>query len=128
MMENCSNCGATLAAGAEWCGQCLTPVKPPGKEPEMSTYLRTQIAPKAPTIEASYSRWKAGPDSFGPVGRVLLTLCVAVLLVIGFGAVYGNAFVGTGIPMWAAIAMYSTVGVPAALWMLGRVWKRTRIR
>ena len=122
------NCGATLAAGAEWCGQCLAPVGAGAQQPEMSTYLRTQIAEKAPPVEMTYSRWKAGPDSFGPIGRALLTLGVAVLFVLGFGVVYGNAFVGTGIPMWAAIAMYSVVGVPAAAWMLRRVWKRTRIK
>ena len=95
----------------------------------MSVFRRSRVKVEAPTFEGmEYSRWRAGADSFGPVGRVLLTCESAVLGVLGFGALYGNAFLGTGVPLGFAIGFYMVIAIPVGAWMLRRVWKRTRIK
>ena len=54
-----------MRPGVTWCGQCFAPVQ--GEPPAVPA------APPAPPTQL-YSRWQGGPTSFGPVGRIVLTL------------------------------------------------------
>jgi len=120
----CGNCGAPLTPGAAWCGQCLTPVPPPQKS----------IDPRRPEKVVSpppvFSRWRAGPESFGPVGRGLLTLALAAAVCIGFPLFQGILFVALGmpIPVAAELGMYAILAVPLSIWALLTIWKRARIK
>lgn len=126
-MENCANCGAALAAEAEWCGQCLAPVK---KEPQMSGYLRANLKVEAPPIDMTYSRWKAGPESFGPVGRSFLTVLLIIGVFVGYFIAQGGVVVTVGmeVPAPASYFMYAVLAIPLAFWGLKTIWKRTRIK
>jgi hypothetical protein len=73
----CPSCAASVAAGAAWCGLCFAamPVasafgasddSPGGFRPGGSAPARTKIH--------TDSRWKSGSTTFGPVGRIVLTL------------------------------------------------------
>lgn len=63
--DRCPNCGALVAADAEWCGLCLTRLSPssaaerePASEPEPDAFTETpplSVAPLAATDEASGS-------------------------------------------------------------------------
>jgi len=120
----CGNCGAALRAGAEWCGRCLTPVPPPQK----------LIDPRRPEKVVSpplvFSRWRAGPESFGPVGRGLLTLALAGAAYVGFPLFQGILFMALGmpIPVAAELGMYAILAVPLSIWALLTIWKRARIK
>ena len=93
----------------------------------MSVFRRSRVKMEAPTFEGmEYSRWRTGADSFGPVGRVLLTFEVAVLGVLGFGALYGD--LGAGVPLGFAIGFYMVIAISVGAWMLRRVRKRTWIK
>ena len=61
----CASCGAGLRPGMTWCGQCFAPTEAPAPG--------VPAPPPAAPVQL-YSRWQGGPTSFGPVGRVLLTL------------------------------------------------------
>ncbi len=125
-MESCAKCGATLAAEAEWCGQCLTRVG----EPEMSGYRRSHMPTKAPPVEITYSRWKAGPESFGPVGRSFLTILLAIGVFVGYFLAQGLLMVTIGmqIPAPASYFVYAVLAIPLAFWGLKSIWKRARIK
>jgi hypothetical protein len=72
--RTCRACGADLRGDVMWCLRCLEPVR--------------QLTPREGNIpvaglvstkpEAARSRWKAGATSFGPLGRIAIT--VGVLL------------------------------------------------
>jgi hypothetical protein len=105
--RTCRDCGAALSPDLRWCGQCLAPV--------------LEFAPRArfeggfvdtPRHDVHYSRWKGGPTSFGPVGRILATL-----LVILFGPWTTSAFVIFYTPIWILVAMVA----------LKAIWKKERI-
>jgi hypothetical protein len=67
-----------------------------------------------PAVQPVYSRWRGGPTSLGPVGRVSWT--VGVLLVAAFAVFSGDIFF---IGIWLLL-----VG-PL---ILRSVWSRARIR
>jgi len=66
-----------------------------------------------------YSRWRAGPTSFGPVGRISITLVVGF-----FGWVTFYAFRFVDGPL-----VIGDVGIYAvgAFFVLRHVWKRDRV-
>ncbi|MEX0990661.1 MAG: hypothetical protein WD004_00100 [Actinomycetota bacterium] len=78
------------------------------------------------------SRWRKGPTSFGPVGRVILTLLVIAAIAIGFPLVQGAFFAFTGfmIPserVGLFLIMYLAVAGLIGLWVLTRIWKKVRV-
>ena len=129
-MENCSNCGAKLAPGAEWCGQCLAPAKPSASEPEMSGYLRANLRPTAPPVDMTFSRWKAGPESSGPVGRGFLTILLIIGVFVGYFLAQGGMVVTVGmqIPAPSSYVMYAILAIPLSFWGLKTIWKKARIK
>lgn len=93
--STCRACGASLGPDLGWCGRCYTRVttfaaRPPMHDP--GAYVGT-LRPDVRT-----SRWRGGPTTMGPVGRIAIT----VLLLLIF-------------PWWAIV-------LP-----LRSVWRRTRV-
>jgi len=71
-----------------------------------------------PEPEPQYSRWRAGTTTFGPVGRLLITVVVAFfgwLTYASFRAIDGPLVI-------ADVGAYSA----AAFFILRHVWKRDR--
>ena len=105
----CRHCGATLPPSVRWCGLCQKPV--------------LEFSPREPVhagnyvcnvrVEARYSRWRASPTTFGPVGRVLATLAVILM------------------GPWTGISMFSILYVPVwimlATMILKQVWQRQKV-
>jgi hypothetical protein len=140
----CPGCAAIVVPGAAWCGLCFSPlaVAPAfGAAPAAATTAGVDTAaPEAAVVPMATtgtpvavpvgfrprgseparatiytdSRWKSGSMTFGPAGRVILTICVFLpyplfLLAFPFG------LVGAGI--WTLII------VPRAL---RDIWAPTR--
>lgn len=102
----CPGCGGPLTAarGGLRCAACR--YSPPGAPPGT-----------APGTARVHSRWRAGPTSFGPAGRLLLTALVLLppaLLVWVAGPMGLTMCVG-----WLVL------GVPL---LLRSVWTRARVR
>jgi hypothetical protein len=133
-MPTCPSCRANVAEGLAWCNQCyasLAPTAVPDAplSDERPLWLRSN-APGARIEQATeFSRWRKGPTSFGLVGRVLLTVGVLVLLVVGYPLLRGLmvASVGFDVPGTGFVIMYVCVAIPGGAYLLNRVWKRDRI-
>ncbi len=75
--------------------------------------------PPAPDEAPPRSRWRAGPTSFGPLGRTLLSAGVFVLGVLGWFLFYGWVGIdGTGVRV-----LYGVIFVLVAVPMLARIWR-----
>lgn len=105
----CPTCGAAARADATWCGQCHGALG--GAVAAPTRFVPVANSPAAPAV---YSRWRGGPTSLGPVGRISWT--VGVLLVAAFAVFSGDIFF---MGIWLLL-----VG-PL---ILRSVWSRARIR
>jgi hypothetical protein len=76
-----------------------------------------------------YSRWKAGPTSFGAAGRIGLTLLVLFGAVAGYPMSRGEMFawIGIDVPGTAFLIGYAVVAGLATIYLLARIWKRSRV-
>jgi hypothetical protein len=134
---SCQSCGAKLYAGQSWCGQCFAAVgEPPGSSaaddpaavpPPLSARMP---APREPAHVATYSRWRGGPTSFGPAGRIVLSVLAVLLGIVGYPMSRGLmvASVGFDVPGTGYVLMYAVVAVVAEVYLFSRIWKRERIR
>lgn len=124
-MHTCPSCGARVTAEATWCGQCFTPID---RSPASATGLRGP-RPKQEFHQPTYLRWHGGETSFGPVGRTVMTLGVLLGLMIGYPLTRGLIFatVGVDVPGTGFLLMYAGLAALAGIWLLGRIWKRTRV-
>jgi hypothetical protein len=124
-MDSCPSCGARLAADATWCGQCFASIE---RTPTRGIRARGPL-PKQEFHQATYSRWRGGETNFGPVGRVVMTLGVLLGLVIGYPLTRGLIFatVGIDVPGAGFLLMYAGIAAVAGIWLLSRVWRRTRV-
>jgi hypothetical protein len=117
----CPTCAASVASGAAWCGLCFAPMpvastfRPaaPGTTDDPPGGFRPGGA--EPTRAKIYtdSRWKSGSMTFGPVGRVVMTILIFLpyplfLLNLPFGLV--------GVVLWSGL-------VPRAL---RDIWRPAR--
>jgi hypothetical protein len=115
----CERCGARSRTGAEWCGQCLhpfgtaAPAVIPAVTPAVDPAVHRYVPVSAPPPTMTYSRWRKGPSSFGPVGRISWT--VGVLAVAGL-CIFSQD--------WFAIGGWCLIGAPL---VLRSVWARVRI-
>jgi hypothetical protein len=69
--RNCRSCGAALPPDLSWCTTCYTPVTPFAARPplhEPGTFVGT------PMREPKMSRWRSGPTTMGPLGRIAWTI------------------------------------------------------
>jgi len=94
-----------------WCSLCLEPVR------ELSARPRTEgtyVAPFERPIR--YSRWRAGTLTFGPIGRVAITV---VVVLVGAGFVIGG---------FNPAMLWSLMGyVVAATLILKQTWAKVKI-
>ncbi len=73
--RTCRACGTELAPNVGWCLRCYEPVRHlTPREPQLPT-----IHFLTPKEEAPRSRWRAGVTTFGPVGRITITVLVLLL-------------------------------------------------
>jgi hypothetical protein len=79
--------------------------------------------------KSEFSRWRGGDMSFGPAGRIGMTVGLAALAVIGYPLVQGGIFMlfGMPIPTIPAIIGYCLAASPLCAWGLSRIWRRARI-
>jgi hypothetical protein len=92
----CRSCGAPLPPDVRWCMRCYRPVAGlTPRERQLPPVERAEEPPpwvnRSPLREGSgppptYSRWRAGPTTFGPVGRIAIT--VVVLLIFPWDALF----------------------------------------
>jgi hypothetical protein len=122
----CPSCGAPLPTQVRWCLRCFATVRElTPRERQLPPLDRVEDppawVPRSPLRDAdaappTYSRWHAGPTTFGPAGRIAVT----VILVVFFP--------------WDAIVSFN----PLRLWfMLGytifavfvlrSTWRRGRV-
>lgn len=115
--RDCRACGAPLPGDVRWCLRCYEPVR------ELSP--RAPQLPPLPSVHEPdpgprTSRWHAGPTTFGPVGRVGVTIAVALL------------------GPWRAFTGFDSIAGPLMLWyllgytilailVLRHVWRRERV-
>jgi hypothetical protein len=106
---NCRACGAPLPADVRWCTLCLEPVR------ELTPRAAVHTGDFVGELhdEPRYTRWRAGPTSFGPVGRIVAT--VAVILM----------------GPWTGVSMFTILYVPVWIMLstmiLKEVWQRQKI-
>jgi hypothetical protein len=105
----CRSCGADLALDVRWCTLCFAPITEyAARERLHDGFVGT------PLSDVRTSRWKkAGPLSFGPVGRILMT---ALVLLMGPWAS----------PSFFTI-MYSPIWLGLSIVVLKQVWRRERL-
>ena len=134
--QRCQNCGALLAPNAAWCFNCLqavpgmdqdrpaeepapdaaraaAPTAAPPRPKKVGGALRPELRPRAELTKAEYSRWKAGPTSFGPVTKIALT--VLILALLPFGGALGMQL------------LYLIAYLPIALLMLWGLWRKQQV-
>lgn len=151
-MDTCTSCGATLGPGADWCTLCYARVRPgPSDVPmgpasavmpgvsQASVGQGSAPAPAAPPVPAGrlgwtpeapehvpeYSRLKAGPNSFGVIGRTMLSIGLLIGLVVGYFALIGNVGIT---PDWHSAALYTAASPVVAIPVLYRIWRPSRIK
>jgi hypothetical protein len=106
---NCRSCGAALPPSVRWCSLCnervlefspREPVHTGGYVGELHT-------------EPRYTRWRSSPTTFGPLGRIVVTLAVILM------------------GPWTAISAFTIIYLPAwimlATLILKQVWLRQRV-
>ena len=132
-MKTCPECGAQVADDLAWCNQCYealsTGSAASAPDAERPLWARANVGQPDVKVVPEFSRWRGGATSFGPVGRVLLTLGVLLLLVVGYPVLRGLVFtvVGIDVPGNGFVVMYVCVAIPAGAYLLSRVWKRERV-
>jgi hypothetical protein len=112
--RNCTSCGAPLPATLGWCGSCFAPVKlHSARRPihDPGGFVGT-LEPTPRT-----SRWRAGPTSFGPVGRLVSTGVLAL-----FFPWWGAGDAMNPFFLWSLMGWLVLAGI-----VLRSVWKRERI-
>jgi hypothetical protein len=126
-MDRCSSCGAVLAAGAAWCGQCFAaaataPTAAPSALTAQPAAPVTWAGPSVPAASAEgltrNSRWVKTDTTFGPLGRLLATFALVVPLAIMVVGGVADPFVWGGAAVWGAVIMP---------WGLRDVWKAGRV-
>jgi len=120
-------CGGPLTADLQWCPRCLAPVE---RTPEpFAASIVYRLPPREPPPVPVYSRWKAGPTSFGAVGRIVMTVLVLLGAVAGYPMSRGGIFaaIGFDVPGTPFLIAYCVVAGCGVAYALSRVWKRARI-
>ena len=123
--QRCTQCTSVLTPGAAWCGLCLRPIQAAAVAPVDSLFdpargpvdraageFRTS-APAAKADLFSESRWRSSSVTFGPVGRIIMT----ILLFLPYGLFMMSLPFGVvGMIVWTGLL------IPG----LRDVWRRDR--
>lgn len=118
--RRCPACGATLPPDVRWCVRCYAPVReltprdpplPPLADVEEppAHIARWAPLPHVPPPR-EYSRWRGGPTTFGPWGRIGLS--ALVVLFFPWGPFTGIAF------------FYLLGYIPTAAILLWGIWRK----
>jgi hypothetical protein len=83
-------------------------------------HLRPWLPHEEPTAPPVSSRWRGGTTTFGPVGRVTITV-VLMLFQLFWWRVVGPG----GVELLFVSYLASTA---ASIWILTHVWKRDRVQ
>ena len=81
-VETCAACGGRLTADLDWCPRCYVPGES-ARAPQTHASGRPGFPlpfiwrPEDPGPPPVYSRWRGGTTTFGPIGRIVLTLGTA---------------------------------------------------
>jgi hypothetical protein len=128
-METCRRCGAQLSPELAWCGRCFAPIHVREEASEIPMWVRSQMRDREPQAAPVYSRWKAGPTSFGAGGRILETVGVILGVIVGYPMTRGGMVVAIGmdVPGTPFLIGYCVVAAAGAVYLLARIWKRGRI-
>ena len=108
----CRSCGAELSPDVRWCGLCAAPV----------TEFAARPATPGPFVgsprnDVRWSRWRESPTTFGPVGRLLVTLAVV--------AVGANAMLAMG--PFSPFGLWFFMGYMVfATLVLKQTWQKVR--
>jgi hypothetical protein len=114
----CQQCGV-LAPGGRWCARCLKQLS--AREGSIDEDVARSLR-NARTVSV-YSRVRAGPVTFGPLGRVLWSVVPVVVSYVAVRNVYRSMGEVT-------VAFYGVMAVPVLLiagYFLAQVWKRDRV-
>ena len=122
-MDSCARCDAALPETAQWCGQCFAPRATIDSGSRggsiMTAVARPVSAPAALPPTVVRSRWRKTTTTFGPVGRVIATICLIVPFVIMLvGGLIGDVFALGGAAVWLFVIMP---------WGLRDVWKAGQV-
>ncbi len=115
---SCRLCGAPAGAG-DWCPRCLTRFDAP--DPHPAEWIEEARARRRP--EHRLSRVRGGPMTFGPIGRILLSIVPVVVAFVAARNIFRARHD-------ASFAYYLVLGVPLIVLValfLAAVWKRDRI-
>jgi hypothetical protein len=134
-METC-RCGTQLKDGTEWCPVCLRrPLDKDGLVAELNDTFRktTWATPERltkPSPPSVFSRWRAGPLSFGPRVKIALTVVISayMLYTVVPLAPWGWFRHQEGYSPARAFGLFEiflTIVVGAAL--LRAIWKKSRV-
>jgi hypothetical protein len=125
-MDTCASCGGPLSADLQWCPRCLTPIE---RRQPVATPPGHRMPPRNPPPVAVYSRWRAGPTSFGAAGRMTLSLLVLLGAVAGYPMSRGEmlVWIGFDVPGTAFLVAYGVVAGATVAYLLTRIWRRARI-
>lgn len=108
----CSRCERALTAADRWCPLCFTPAPAPAFTGPVATH-RSDDAPPGERVAYRRSRWAGTSVSFGPVGRVVLTLLLLAAVPLAFWF------------QWVVGAVWTFFLLP---WALRDVWRQVRVR
>lgn len=109
----CVQCGRALAPADQWCGLCFAPAPDARFTAPLQTHRTDDPAPvERPAYRQS--RWAGSSVTFGPAGRIVLTL---VLVAITALLLWSGSLVG--------LAAWLVVAVP---WALRDIWRTVRVR
>jgi hypothetical protein len=101
----CRSCGADLALDVRWCTLCFAPITAFAARAPLHDGFAG-----APHADVRTSRWtKAGPLSFGPVGRISITVFVLLM--------------GPWTPSFFSL-LYAPVWFGFGIVVLRQVWRR----
>jgi len=117
----CWICGAKLDPGLDWCPQCLARRGAADKAENLSTATPISDLPGKDIL----SRWRAGSVSFGPWGKLLITLVVAGVDTVGLLVAYQAVTFGR--PGWAFVLFYLGVALFASGFFLRNVWTKAKV-
>jgi hypothetical protein len=129
-MDACPRCGARVAGDATWCGQCFAPLaKVEGSRVRVGAGSMRTPPPREGAHEPTYSRWRGSATSFGPMGRVLVSVAAVLGLAIGYPIARGLILVtaGVDVPGTGFLFMYLAIAITAGLYLFSRIWKPTRV-
>lgn len=112
---DCPQCGRVLRPGDAWCSLCFAPAPSRTFSGPLATHRSDDPAPVA-RAQHRTSRWAGSSVTFGPVGRVVVTL---LLLCVGPAVlVWGGPGSLVAAILWIAVVLP---------WALRDVWRKVRV-